>query len=150
VVVVVVLVDVVVVLVVVGAVVVVVVVGAVVVVVVVVVVTTQSPGWQVPGPMFTPPAAVQSSGVRSWQTSSMLGDVPVQQRIVSGAQPPGTHASQQLAKLLTCRSRYLIGHVAVRSSVSGSRSVSASAHAASIFSFASGRLSRKVCIGVFP
>jgi hypothetical protein len=33
--------------------------------------------------------------------SSMLGDVPVQQRTVAGAQPPGTHASQQAAKLET-------------------------------------------------
>jgi hypothetical protein len=68
------------------------------VVVVVVVVGSQSPGWHVPGPMFVPPAFSQSSGLRSWQTSSMLGDVPVQQRTVDGAQPPGMQASQHWGK----------------------------------------------------
>jgi hypothetical protein len=73
----------------------------VVLVVVVVVGASQSPGSQGPGPRFVPPAPVHSSAVRSWHTSSMAGDVPVQQRTVAGAQPPATQAWQQLAMLET-------------------------------------------------
>jgi hypothetical protein len=83
-----------------GAIVVVVVVVVVVVLVVVVVVVGggQSPGSQVPGPMFVPPASVQSAGLRSWQTFSGPGCSPVQQRIVPGAQPPSMQASQHWGK----------------------------------------------------